>query len=208
MLNHLVSRPFRKEILLPIFLCVSLVTTFATAQALRHFGDASISTSQIPERTLTVSEADWPKDVVKIVEINGLQAADFPKGFEIKLKNISDRPIFYYRLAALFTESGKVLGVKTGAMLELSYGNSKFVSLSQAQSPAQEDSSIKAGETITLSVNAEQTKHFFTGLDPIVRRKFMEEGLSRIHIVSQIVNFGDGTGYIGNSAYPVKNAQT
>ena len=63
------------------------------------------------------------------------------------------------------------------------------------------------GETCTLGISDEEASRYFHWLDPDRKKELRENGLWNIGLNAQKINFGDGTGYLAGSYYPVPRSR-
>jgi hypothetical protein len=128
------------------------------------------------------------KDVVEIKDTKNLQSINFPEDFEVEMKNISNKPIYYMFVAVVFSETPG--GTPYG--FDLKFGNKNLINISNRPDPT--DIPAKPGETFILkAVNAKYARKYFASR---IDSSNIETALSKIVLVFQIINFGDGTGYL------------
>lgn len=148
------------------------------------------------ERTYEIIKPNWPVGVLELVEVKNLQSESFPEDFEVRVKNVGNKPIYgiYFGLGFPDIRIG-------GAMLgnSLFYGDQRLSNSSELAKSA--DIPIEVGETGALKLTAIQVKGFRLSIDKGIHTL---ADCHKMRIVPQIVNFGDGTGYLGNSPYPAK----
>lgn len=152
-----------------------------------------------PERTYEVSERSTPKGVFEIKKVNNLQSASFPQGFEVEVKNISNKPIYYFEVAASLPETGAPpLGFR------LRYGRQELA-IFQDRSPVlpeEGDVPILPGESAILVTDT------LLRQDIVPRFKDNDAEYAwatrRVSMFFQMLSFGDGTGYLLNRPYPSK----
>ena len=147
------------------------------------------------ERTCKVYETNVPKGVLEITKINNLQSSSFPQDFEIEVKNISSKPIYYIYIFANFSGSG---ALPYGLMLR--YGRRELAGFELAE---EKDVPLLPGKSVIL------------GTDTPVRQNIMPRfkdndaewarATSHVNVSFQYLHFGDGTGYMMSKPYPRKN---
>ena len=144
--------------------------------------------------------------VIRIEDIYNIDSPEFPKRFQIKIKNISSKPIYHISINVHLpdTEPFRLTG---DIWFPLRFGHPKLV-----------NSSLRL-EDITES---ERKEHPLTPLEPgksvligiddkiaeYVRKQIETEfgsdnpATKRVESTVQVINFGDGTGYIIGQPYP------
>lgn len=178
-----------------------LLTIVVATQGMLAFGSRQLESQPTNQRTAKISQAEWPKGVLELVAVNNLQSDEFPKGFEIVVKNISDKPIYYLQINTRFENSKSILGENDGSMI-LHYGARRLNAT--ASRPESNDSPLEPGQVCTLRVDDTTALNFFTHKGLAIQKRMLEEGTKRILLVAQRVSFGDGTGVVAGSEYPVK----
>jgi hypothetical protein len=139
-------------------------------------------------------------EVIEIKKVENLQSDDFPRGFAIEVKNISKKPIYFIDIAVVLPNAAP------GGMLigfSLDYGKSRLISFDNRPEPT--DLPIAPGETGILKpdVSGQSTRKF---LENMLGTSNIETALSPVVLWFQVINFGDGTGYIVGSPYPAPKA--
>jgi len=164
---------------------------------------STTNSSQSPSvRKLEINEKAIPKGVIEIVSIKNVQAENFPEGFEVEVKNISDKPIYCIFFNAVFEESKQILG--TRIMFDLTYGATR---LWTTRALAQEgDIPLHPRESAVLKPRPIHIRGILMQAekDPA----FATLGRSRVVLMMQHINFGDGTGYMPGGFYPVSRSST
>jgi hypothetical protein len=174
-----------------------ILTTWIGVQAMRNDNEQDAQ-DKGANRTIAVEERSWPKGVLELVEVVNAQSQDFPKGLELKVKNISDKPIYFCLIAVSMPEAKNFIGVPAGIMVR--YGDRRLASFT-AELTA-EDAPIMPKEVMSLTEPLDQLWHWFEKLEPEAKKQMMEIGFKHIEIVPQLVNFGDGTGFATSKPYP------
>ena len=143
------------------------------------------------EREYKIVQPDWPVGVLELVEIKNLQSASFPDDFEVVVKNVGNKPIYGIDFGLVFRRP------RIG--WHLLYGDER---LSREFNLADStDVPIKVGETGSLKLTASQVMVFKRCIKD---GAFTDADTKKLLINPQIVNFGDGTGYVINQPYPAK----
>ncbi len=145
------------------------------------------------ERTCKVYEQSIPKGVLEITKINNLQSPSFPQDFEVEVKNISNKPIYYININATLPEASPY-----GFILK--YGRREIAGFELAE---EKDVPLLPGKSVIL------------GTDTPLRQNRMPRfkdndaewarAMSRVNVSFQYLHFGDGTGYMMSKPYPRKN---
>jgi len=162
------------------------------------FGQDPVSQNQ---RTYKINQPEALRtvltEVIEIKKIENLQSDNFPQDFAIEVKNISKKPIYFIEIAAILPKAvpgGMPIG------FSLNYGNSpKLISFDNRPEPT--DIPIAPGETGILkgTMGAQGTRKY---LEKMMGSSNIETALSHVVLWFQIINFGDGTGYMVGSPYP------
>lgn len=164
---------------------------------------SQVSRAAPPERTYTVYEPNNPKGVFEIKKVNNLQSASFPQDFEVEVKNISNKPIYYIYINATLPETGAPpMG------FHLCYGRRELANFQLAEDrgapilPEEGDIPILPGESALLLV----TPPFRQDMVPRFKDNDAEYAWAtrRVSMAFQRLSFGDGTGYETSHPYPFK----
>lgn len=156
----------------------------------------SVRKLEMDERTMI------PKGVIEIVNIGNLQAENFPEGFEVEVKNISDKPIYGIYFLALFEESRQIYGRLIA--FSLKYGASRLIT---TRALAQEgDIPLRPGESAVLKLDPRHVQGLLKQVEK--NSAFATRGRSRVTLSMQHINFGDGTGHVPGGFYPVHGSNT
>jgi hypothetical protein len=126
---------------------------------------------------------------IKVVDIRNLQEDDWVEKLEVEIKNISDKPIYYIRVAIIVDE---IKPAPNFYPLNFVYrfGNSRHINLGSLAEP--EDESIKPGESLVIKIPQDQVEGW--------NRWKAEQNfppVTKVQFYFELVNFGDGTGYFG-----------
>ena len=115
------------------------------------------------------------------------------RDFELEITNTSDKPIYYISID-LVTDV-KTQG--TPLIFSLQYGRLELADLSTKARP--DDVPIKPKETYVFKLHQGQIPAW---------EKSVSEGrhadATKLLLALQEINFGDGTGYLGNTPYPLQ----
>jgi hypothetical protein len=141
-------------------------------------------------------------EVVKIERINNLTSSRFPEEFELEVTNISKKPIYFMNIMVKLPKTPNLEGLEGKLIVfDLSFGDRKFTDVSRRPDPT--DVPINPGKLGTLKLG-----NNMKSIRPYLAKRLspgdVEVALSQVSLAFQIINFGDGTGYIAGQAYPVK----
>lgn len=151
------------------------------------------------KREISIAQGQWPSEILSIEEITGITAKDFPRGFSIKVKNISQKPIYYIKIAVDMPKSASYLNGVRGAFI-LTWGNSKLTR--QDEIASAEDKAIAPGETCVLALSEKRINSFYQ--DAPNRAEFLSRGTSQLVVLFQTLSFGDGI-YFNRKAHSQNN---
>jgi hypothetical protein len=174
---------------LVFLLCVSLFTLTPVSQTPRTYKIHDLGNLQ------TVLN-----EVVKIENIDKLQSDKFPADFEIEMKNITKKPIYYMDIVVILRGTPLIGAIPTG--FRMSFGNPKLINNENLPGPT--DIPANPGETFVLKPHPENVKSVRQYLSNQFGDSNVEAALSNVVLIFQVINFGDGTGYLAGSAYPTK----
>ncbi len=158
------------------------------------------------DRTIIIQEARFKtnvfKDVIQFDKFANLQSATFPDDFQIQFKNVSDKPIYHVSIQVIIPNGSDYLGAPLG--FRLIYGRPALIDGSWKKDG---DIAVQPGKygTMKADANAKYIRKFVNDKLGEVRAN---EFLSRIELIPQIINFGDGTGWTLDEPYPVKKVSS
>lgn len=158
------------------------------------------SQAQTHPRTYEIIEQELLKNVLK-VEIIDSGSQEFPRGLEVKITNISSKPIYHVNLHVVFPEAKKARGFELALLLR--FGSPTITSISDAA--RQEHPSIKPNESYALKADDRQVADYRKGLKEIA--VINGESISQVKLTFQAISFGDGTGYVIGLPYPQKSSR-
>lgn len=121
--------------------------------------------------------------------------------FELEVTNTGDKPIYYlaFFLKTNVTTAGVVLpddSVRENRFVfDLRYGSDDFGDIITKARP--DDVPIQPGETVVLTIDGRETGPWEASV-----RKGNHPQATRIQLLIEILNFGDGTGLFGSGATP------
>jgi hypothetical protein len=134
------------------------------------------------------------KEVVKIENMDKLQSSNFPQDFEIQMRNISKKPIYFMDVMVLLSETAK-LGLGGSSFgFRVRFGNPKLTSINNR--PDSTDTPAKPGETFVLKPDAANVKDLRSYFQSRIDSSNVDAALSNVTLIFQVINFGDGTGYL------------
>jgi hypothetical protein len=160
-------------------------------------------------RVYQVREGNRLREVIKIEEMVNVNSPEFPKGFQIKMKNLSSKPIYHISINVHLPDTGPFrLG---DIWIPLQFGHPKLLQnslrledLTQADLEEYPLTSIEPGKSALIGIEGgDETAE-------IVRKQVETEfghdnsATKRLELTFQVINFGDGTGYIIGYPYPYK----
>jgi hypothetical protein len=160
------------------------------------------------DRVYRVREGNRLSKVIRIEEMVNINSPEFPKGFQIKIKNLSSKPI-YHILINVHLKGTEQFRLQGDIWFELDFGHPKLVQnslrledLTQADREEHPLTSIEPGKSALIGIEGgDETAE-------IVRKHIETEfghdnsATKRLELTFQVINFGDGTGYIIGHPYP------
>ncbi len=158
------------------------------------------------DRVYKVREGIALNKVIRVEEIYNINSPEFPKGFQVKVKNLSDKPIYHMYFTVHLPETEPLLS-GGGIWFELRFGHPKLVQsslrledLTQSDREKHPVTPLEPGESCVLDIDDRVAEWL---------RKKIETTLGSDNPVTknllltvQVINFGDGTGYIIGRPYP------
>jgi hypothetical protein len=144
--------------------------------------------------------------VIRIEDIYNINSPEFPKGLQVKIKNLSSKPI-YYILINVHLKGTEQFRLQGDIWFELEFGHPKLVQnslrledLTQADREEHPLTSIEPDKTILLGFDEKEAEYVrrqieteFGAANPVTKN---------LDLTVQVINFGDGTGYIIGHRYP------
>lgn len=183
----------------PKRIIVTLLILVALAFILTSKYSAGIVTAVVPQtRTIELHKGTFPHEAIEITGYKNLQSATFPEGFQVEVKNISQKPIYYIKFVITmedFHPQGFPSGVPYG--FKVAWGNPALAQNSKRAEAS--DMAIQPSESALVSLYGVKASNYL--------RRFKERGTSayKLILTPQVINFGDGTGYQVGSPYPASN---
>ncbi len=169
--------------------------------------DNEIQASGIAQgRVSRVKESTRLLDKVIKLKVNNINSPEFPKGFQVEVKNISSKPIYhiFIHVSLPDTEPFRTGG---GIVFDLNFGHPKLVANSlriEDITPSEREefplSPLEPGESCVLSIEDKIAE----GWRKEIETKFGRDNpvIKNVELSIQVINFGDGTGYIIGRPYP------
>ncbi len=161
-------------------------------------GKAIKSSATLPNfqiREITIVEKLFPAGAIEIVKIHNSQSESFPKDFKIEIKNVSKKPIYYVNFSGRLPKT-KPLYDGLGVGFHIFYGNSRLITNRTLAGP--EDVPILPGETGMMTIQSSSADSLYKVL---MKTGQLIELTSKVVLVPQFVNFGDGSGYQWEKPY-------
>lgn len=181
------------------FLCLLVLPTTQQAssqtQAPRQPNDPTPNRQQPTERKRKDSYTHSLPPEIK-VKFENFQSDDWAKDLEIEIKNVSNKPIYFFHIYLELPEV-RIDGLEVA--FDFQAGDSRFPSQGKV-AEADDVPVIKAGEAIILKIPEKQIENVTTRL--------AEQGTP--FTVTEVIfnltrlSFGDGTGYMGSKPYSHK----
>lgn len=155
--------------------------------------------SQTP-RTMNIAKDSFPTGAYELTRVNNLQASEFPKGFQLEIKNTSKKPIYYLEIDLVLPDSRGYF--PSPLVLRLLFGNRKLMNQDTYAKP--DDPCLNPGESMVLEPYGKTAQYMYKHL---VDRGLHEIVTGRVMLAPQIVNFGDGTCYITGRMYKAEKTR-
>jgi len=158
------------------------------------------------DRVYLVREGRRLDKVVKIEDMVNLNSPEFPKGFQIKIKNISSKPIYHITIDVHLKGTEQFRHI----WFSLEFGHPKLLQnslrledLTQADREEHPLTSIEPDKTILLGIDEKEAEYFrqqieteYGAANPVTKN---------LDLRVIVINFGDGTGYLIGHPYPNRN---
>jgi hypothetical protein len=159
-------------------------------------------------RIYRVREGHALDKVIRIEDICNINSPEFPKGLQVKIKNLSSKPIYHISINVHLpdTEPFRLGG---DIWFPLQFGRPKLLQsslrledLTQADREEHPLTSIEPGKSALIGIEGgDETAE-------IVRKHIETEfghdnsATKMLELTFQVINFGDGTGYIIGHPFP------
>jgi hypothetical protein len=170
----------------------------------RNNGIQASGTAQ--DRVYQVREGNRLSKVIRIEEMVNINSPEFPKGFQIKIKNLTSKPI-YHILINVHLKGTEQFRLQGDIWFELDFGHPKLAQNSlRLEDLTQDDreehplTSIEPDKTILLGIDEKEAEYFRQQIE----KEFGADNpvTKNLDLTVQVINFGDGTGYIIGHPYP------
>lgn len=141
-------------------------------------------------------DKDSPQGVVEIAAVRNLNSDNFLEEMEVEVKNISHKPIYFMLVYGLLPDSQKASGFSSA--FRMNYGDQRLVSIRDTR-PNSTDAPINPGESAVLKIEPGMVEGY---------KRAVKNGdiplatLNKVRLFFQVINHGDGAGYIANAQVP------
>lgn len=179
--------PIHSSDRLIVKLTLAVIMTMCSLAATGYLlqGSARTNNKANQQRSWELKGKGFPTGVIEITEIKNLNSENFFEDIEIIVKNISDKSIYHIYLLGVATET-KAIG------LPFHYGAGRLVDI-EKQLAKPTDIALPPGQTVALKLDPKIALGYKKAEE---QGRFSMTAFSKIKIVSQVVNFGDGTGFL------------
>src|SRR5262245_58937005 len=89
------QRILSRFVILGVLICCLFMLSSMSEQITIVRNNKTQASGVAQDRVYLVREGDALKSVISIENISNINLPEFPKGFQIKIKNISSKPIYY-----------------------------------------------------------------------------------------------------------------
>jgi hypothetical protein len=128
------------------------------------------------------------------VKVKNLNSKKWAHDLEVEVTNTSDKPIYFLDFYIILPGINGLMGSRVGFWLK--YGRVELMSFSAPLAP--DDVPIQPGEKYTFKIPESSAK----GWD-YLREKEGRPEPKVMKLIFQVLNFGDGTGFLDTSGAPV-----
>ena len=175
-----------------------LLTAFSTVTLSRWVNHDA---SQLPVSERTIKDDLLPDAPIAITAVRNLQGDEWWKNFELEVKNVGDKPIYYLKFGLIYSEVFRP-GTNTHLGVPLKYGRSEVFPLSSV--PTKDDIPIKPGESHIFKIH----EGLWAGLKDINSRTDVpSDAFNHLELKFTFLRFGDGTGLEGGKPVKLQSAQ-
>lgn len=158
------------------------------------------------DRVYKVREGNALRRVIRIEDIYNINSPDFPKRFQVMIKNLTSKPIYHIYITVHLPETEQ-FRIKGDIWFPLRFGHPKLVDnrlrLEDIMESEREEhplTPLEPGKSLLLEIDDRVAEHVrqqieteFPGDNPVTKN---------LLLTVQVINFGDGTGYIIGRPYP------
>jgi hypothetical protein len=193
----------------PVFTAAALTLILLIAAGSIVFDDKIQASGTAQDRVYKVREGIALDKVIRIEDVYNINSPEFPKGFQLKIKNLSKKPI-YSMLINVHLKGTDQFRLRGNIWFEMEFGHPKLSQASlRIEDLTQDDlkeypmPSLEPDKSILLGIDDELAEY--------VRKQIeMEFGhdnpaTKNLDMTVQVINFGDGTSYIIGRPYPNKS---
>jgi hypothetical protein len=146
----------------------------------------------------SVIEDQIPSHISIKVELLNLKKEGFLRKLEIKVTNISNKPIYYLNLSLLLPDVLSPNGNPIG--FPLKYGRTELISFQEPIRP--DDVPILPGESFIFKIPEENLGPFERFA---ARKKLPLSEIKKVYLIFHLLNYGDKTGFSGTGGTPIPN---
>jgi hypothetical protein len=157
------------------------------------------STAQSTQKEERELEDKIPKHLPIKVKVKNLNNEKWARDVEVEVTNTGDKPIYYLRLSLYFVDVKMDSG--NGIGFPLRYGRPELVDLNNRAIP--EDMPIQPGETYVFKT----IRGLASGWEKF-RSKHRKPHPKKVGIQFEIINYGDGTGFMTTGGLSVPAPQS
>lgn len=137
-----------------------------------------------------------PPEVIEIVKVSGYKSDNWVEDFELKLKNKSDKPIYYVLALLEVPEMNYSNDLRT--MLTMEYGDHELYLPDKRPKDLEKSPHFQPNETITLKIPENQRTNFKKRVEQRLREVSIHtDNFSELILGINLVRFADGSGYHG-----------
>ena len=136
-----------------------------------------------------------------------IDSPEFPKKFQVKIKNLTSKPIYHISINVHLPETEPLMLAPGGIWFELRFGHPKLVQnslrledLTESDRKEHPPTPLEPGKSLLLEIDdrvaewlREKIETTFGGDNPVTKN---------LLLTVQVINFGDGTGYLIGRPYP------
>jgi hypothetical protein len=157
------------------------------------------STAQSTRKEERELEDNIPKHLPIKVKVKNLNKEKWTRDVEVEVTNTGDKPIYYLRLSLFFVDVKMDSGNEIG--FPLRYGRPQLVDLGNRAIP--EDIPIQPGETYVFKT----IRGLTIGWEKF-RSKHKKPHPKKVGLQFEVINYGDGTGFMTTGGLPVPAPQS
>ncbi len=152
------------------------------------------------DRTYEVREGALLDKVIKIEDIYNINSPEFPKGFQVKIKNVSSKPIYHISVNVHLPDTGP-FRLNGDIMIPLVFGHPKLAQnslrledITEGERKEHPLTPLEPGKSVLIGID-DRTGEY---AHKIIETEFGSDNpaTKRVELTFQVINFGDGTGYI------------